>query len=112
MTRFLILGIVLVLAASAPLAQSSRAPQVESIRAAEMRADLFFLASDAMQGRLTDTPQNDLAADWVASRFERLGLKPGGHGGFNHRYFLMTASLGRDNTLSAGQLPSSGTRWD
>ena len=69
------------LAVSAPAAQSARAPQIESITAAEMRADLFFLASDAMQGRLTDTRENALAADWIVSRFERLGLKPGGTGG-------------------------------
>ncbi len=100
-----LIPIVVALAASAssPFAQSTRAPQLESIAADEMRADLFFLASDAMQGRLTDTPENGLAADWVRSRFERLGLKPGGHGGsFDHRYALMTASLGAGNELRTG----------
>src|SRR5215211_1776134 len=92
-----------VLAASAPVAQSARAPQIESITAAELRADLFFLASDAMQGRLTDTRENALAADWIVSRFERLGLKPGGNaGGFDHRYNLMTAALGQGNAMSIG----------
>jgi len=33
---------------SAPTAQSARAPQIESITERELRADLFFLASDAM----------------------------------------------------------------
>ena len=60
------LAVVLMLCASAmPLAQAGRAPQIESITAAQLRADLFFLASDAMQGRLTDTRENALAADWV-----------------------------------------------
>ena len=82
-------------------AQTSRAPHFDSISADEMRADLFFLASDGMQGRLTNTPHNDLAADWVRSRFERLGLRPGGHSGsFDHRYALMTATLGTGNELS------------
>jgi Zn-dependent M28 family amino/carboxypeptidase len=107
---FIILMLLLAVAAQA---QSSRAPQIESITAAQMRADLFFLASDVMQGRLTDTPENAIAADWVLSRFERLGLKPGGHsGGFDHRYQLMKASLGEGNAVSIGLLPSSGTRWD
>jgi Zn-dependent M28 family amino/carboxypeptidase len=98
----LVLAIV-ALASLSPLAQSARAPHLESISADEMRADLYFLASDAMQGRLTDTPQNGLAADWVRSRFERLGLKPGGHGGsFDHRYALMTASLGAGNEMQTG----------
>ena len=101
----ILIPIVVALAASAssPFAQSTRAPQLESISADEMRADLFFLASDAMQGRLTDTPENGLAADWVRSRFERLGLKPGGHGGsFDHRYALMTAGLGTGNEMHTG----------
>lgn len=84
-------------------AQSARAPQMESITEAEMRADLFFLASDRMQGRLTNTAMNELAADWVASQFESAGVKPGGHGGgFDHRYRLMTATLGEGNTMRIG----------
>src|SRR5687768_8186503 len=111
MMRRLVVILTLLVAVAAQ-AQSSRAPQIESISAAQMRADLFFLASDAMQGRLTDTPENAIAADWVLSRFERLGLKPGGHGGFDHRYHLMKASLGEGNAVSIGLLPGSGTRWD
>ena len=106
---------VVVLALSAPglLAQPARAPQMDSIKTAEMRADLFFLASDALQGRLTDTPENAIAADWVRSRFERLNLSPGGQdGSFDHRYNLMKASLGAGNALSIGVLPGSGTRSD
>ena len=48
-----------------------RAPEMESITAADLRADLFFLASDSMQGRLSETPENRLAAEFVASRFAR-----------------------------------------
>ena len=91
-----------------PIAQGARAPQIESITATELRADLFFLASDGMQGRLTNTPQNDLAADWVRSRFERLGLRPGGHGNsFDHRYALMTATLGSGNELRVSPLTAA-----
>lgn len=98
-------------AVSVPAAQSNRAPQLDSITAAELRADLFFLAGDAMQGRLTGTRENALAADWVASRFERVGLKPGGNAGFDHRYNLMTASLGQGNAVSIGG-GAGNVRWD
>ncbi len=82
-------------------AQASRAPQIDSIRQDQLRADLFFLASDAMQGRLTNTPTNGIAADWVLSRFERIGLKPGGqNGSFDHGYQLMTASLHEGNAAA------------
>ena len=90
--------------------QSARAPQIESIKASEMRPDLFFLSSDAMQGRLTDTRENAIAGDWVRSRFERLGLKPGGqNGSFDHRYNLMKASLGEGNAMSIGAVGTGGT---
>ena len=65
-----------------------------------MRADLFFLAGDRFRGRLTATPENDLASDFIASRFERLGLKRiGADGSYFHRFNLVTASLGPSNTL-------------
>lgn len=93
-------------------AQRGQAPQAESISPDEMRAGLFFLASDAMAGRLTDTPTNGIAADWVRSRFERLGLKPGGQSGsFEHRYLLMAASLGPENRLVIGEIGAGGARY-
>ncbi|MCA1563753.1 MAG: hypothetical protein LC804_27080 [Acidobacteria bacterium] len=71
------------------------APEIDSIRKEDMRADLFFLASDTMRGRLTDTHENKLAAEWIGSRFERLGLKPAADdNSYYHKYNLMTATLG------------------
>jgi Zn-dependent M28 family amino/carboxypeptidase len=102
-----------VTATSMPVAQSARAPQIDSISADQLRADLFFLASDAMQGRLTNTATNGLAADWVLSRFERLGLRPGGPANqFEHRYGLMTATLGDGNAMRIGAVPASGVSFE
>lgn len=106
LSRGIAAGALALATVSASLAQSGQAPAIESIQHAELRADLFFLSSDAMRGRLTDTPTNLLAADWVRSRFERLGLEPGGHGGtFDHRYSLMTATLdeGNDAIVESGE---------
>ena len=63
----------LVLAPLHPNAQDGtpRAPQNDSIRKEDLRADLFFLAGDSLRGRLTDTEENRAAADFIASRFER-----------------------------------------
>jgi Zn-dependent M28 family amino/carboxypeptidase len=72
-----------------------RAPQNESIRQEDLRADLFFLAGDSMRGRLTDTEENRATADFIRSRFERMGLKPAAAGGsYFQSYNLMTAALG------------------
>jgi hypothetical protein len=82
------------------LRAEERAPQNDSIRREELRADLFFLAGDALQGRLTNTPGNAIAAEWIKARFERLGLKPGGtDGSYFHAYNLMRGTLGEDNLL-------------
>ena len=41
-------------------------------------SDISFLASDAMKGRLTGSILQDIAAEYIASRFLQLGLKPMG----------------------------------
>jgi hypothetical protein len=81
-------------------AQDAAAPRIESITQSDLRADLFFLAGDGMRGRLTNTPENALAADWIKARYERLGLKPAGPGGsYFQPYNLMTATIGADNRV-------------
>lgn len=78
----------------------TRAPQNDSIRQEDLRADLFFLAGDAMRGRLTDTEENRATADYIRSRFERLGLKPAApNDSYFQTYNLMTATLGDGNAL-------------
>ena len=41
------------------------------LRKDERRADLVFLASDAMRGRLTDTPENRITTAFISPRFFR-----------------------------------------
>jgi hypothetical protein len=74
---------------------SARAPSSDVITIPKMRADLEFLAGDALRGRLTDTPENAIALEWVASRFKWLGLKPmGANGSYFLPYGLSIGSLG------------------
>jgi hypothetical protein len=102
------LAIVAVVLAAAGLAAQQRAPEIDSIKKEEMKADLFFLASDSMRGRLTDTPENRLAAEWIAARFERLGLKPvGDTASYYQKFNLMTAAIGSDNHLATRDAQST-----
>jgi len=96
MTRALAVAVVVL---STSLTAQQRAPMIESITQADLRADLFFLAGDAMRGRLTDTNENRVTVDYIRSRFERAGLKPVANGGYFHNYNLMTAALGEGNSL-------------
>jgi hypothetical protein len=90
-----------------PAFAQGRAPAIDSIRRDELKADLFFLASDGMRGRLTNTPEYNLAAEWIVSRFERLGLQPlGPDGTFYQRFDLTVARLGEDNRLQIGAAES------
>jgi hypothetical protein len=98
MNRRVLLTILSVLSLS--FQESDRAPEIDSIRKEEMRPDLFFLAGDDMQGRLTNTPSNSLAGEFIKSRFERMGLKPAGsQGSFFQPYNLMSSTLGDENVL-------------
>ena len=76
--RGLLLALVL---AGQPLVAQDRAPQNDSIQQADLKADLFFLAHDLTEGRLVGTRGYALAAEFVKSRFERLGLTPAGEQG-------------------------------
>lgn len=49
-----------------------------SITAADLKGDLSFIASDALQGRYTPSPGLDVAAEFIASQFRAAGLDPGG----------------------------------
>ncbi|HMF94494.1 MAG TPA: hypothetical protein VKE96_09380 [Vicinamibacterales bacterium] len=105
MRSCLVRGLAIV-SACIPLAAQQRAPQNESIRQEDLRADLFFVAADSMRGRLTDTEENRATADFIRSRFERLGLKPAApNNSYFQTYNLMTATLGADpaaNVLEIG----------
>ena len=44
----------------------------------DLQVDVVFLACDMMQGRETGTPGEAMAARYISSRFEEIGLKPKG----------------------------------
>jgi Zn-dependent M28 family amino/carboxypeptidase len=97
--RNLLAGAGAILLVSAVAAQN-RAPQIESIREQDLRADLFFVAGDAMRGRLTDTEENRATADYIRSRFARVELKPAApNASYFHTYNLITATAGDGNSL-------------
>jgi len=50
----------------------------QSIRERDIRAELGFLASDAMQGRGSGTMFERIAAEYIGSQFQQFGLEPGG----------------------------------
>jgi Zn-dependent M28 family amino/carboxypeptidase len=52
------------------------------ITANSLRGDVSFLASDLLEGRDTPSRGLDIAGEYIASQFRRLGLEPAGDGGY------------------------------
>jgi hypothetical protein len=52
------------------------------ITANALKADVSFLASDALEGRGTPSRGLDIAAEYIAAQFRRAGLEPAGDDGY------------------------------
>ncbi|WP_445144127.1 M20/M25/M40 family metallo-hydrolase [Dyella sp. Tek66A03] len=76
--------------AAAPTSEQAGLAQ---IRETDLRADIGFLASDALQGRLSLQPGDDVAAQWVASEFAKAGLKPIASDAQGHPSYLQAVPL-------------------
>jgi hypothetical protein len=61
-----------------PLAQRIAA----HVRSNSLKADVSFLASDALEGRATPSRGLELAAEYIAAQFRRAGLEPVGDDGY------------------------------
>jgi hypothetical protein len=57
-------------------------PAAPEISRHRLEAHVRFLASDALEGRMTGTAGYRIAAEYVASQFRQLGLEPGGTDGY------------------------------
>ncbi|HEY1924087.1 MAG TPA: hypothetical protein VGG58_02460 [Candidatus Acidoferrum sp.] len=68
-------------AQSVPPANDAADQAMATITADAIRSDMHFLADDALEGRGTATRGHEIAAKYMASRFEGMGLQPGGENG-------------------------------
>ncbi|HEY8226148.1 MAG TPA: M20/M25/M40 family metallo-hydrolase [Pyrinomonadaceae bacterium] len=81
-----------------------------------VRAELGFLASDAMQGRGSGTNYERVAAEYIGSMFRQFGLEPAGdvdstsNKGFVQRVTLKSVKFLEPLTLTAGS-GNEAKRW-
>jgi hypothetical protein len=80
------MGVLIVIALLAGtrlvLARNDAADEAAAtIRPEAIRADMRFLADDLLEGRGTGTRGHEIAAKFIASEFEAMGLEPAGDGG-------------------------------
>jgi Zn-dependent M28 family amino/carboxypeptidase len=77
----------------------------DTIREHRIRADVRFLSSDLLEGRAPATRGDALAREYVASRFEAIGLEPAGAGSSWYQPVEMvgvTASCPRELRVTGG----------
>src|SRR3982751_5861816 len=61
-----------------------------------VRAEMNFLASDAMQGRGSGTQFERITAEYVGSQFMQFGLEPAGENGWDTKpTYVQTVSIAR-----------------
>src|SRR5690348_5823955 len=63
------------LLASAQLTAPEQAA-LDRISADSLRANLTYIASDAMRGRMTPSPELHKAAEYIAEQYRKAGLEP------------------------------------
>ena len=74
----------------APAVSSVMPPGVRLIREADLRRDLFAMASPGMRGREGGTLDELRASIWVADQYRRIGLVPAGEDGTWFQWFNIT----------------------
>lgn len=72
---------MLVIVSTTPAATDLADQAMATIKPEAIRADMRFLSDNLLEGRRTGTRGHEIAANYVASRFEALGLEPAGDNG-------------------------------
>lgn len=109
----IVFGFALVAPAAVAQQTNANSPATRVARAVDanvVRAHLEFLADDALEGRKPDTRGGELAAKYIATQFERLGLEPAGDSG---TYFQQVPiiSLDPQPTLSVTGAGATPLKW-
>jgi hypothetical protein len=78
-------------------------PDTTEITAPELQSHIQFLTSNRLAGRGSGTEGNRLAAEYIASEFQRYGLQPAGDNGTYFQEFRFTSGIeaGPHNAFSA-----------
>ncbi|MCJ7579478.1 MAG: M20/M25/M40 family metallo-hydrolase [Candidatus Aminicenantes bacterium] len=95
---------VLLIFSALPGMAEDKTDPLASITMADLRDHIFFLASDALEGRLMGEKGYDIAAAYAASQFSGAGLMgiievSQDHSSFLHSVKMISGSLGADTVM-------------
>lgn len=99
-TSLLMGTIMCLMSFSAGYTQVMKNKGLQSITAREIKAHVFFLASELLEGRGNGERGLEIAADYIAAQFEDAGLEPiGDDSSFFQKIELTYSLLGKPNIL-------------
>lgn len=75
----------------------------ETITANDLEAHLRFIASDELEGRETGTHGQRVAARYLATQFQKMGLQPGNNGSWFQEYKLNTTEIKETSVSLTGK---------
>ena len=75
----------------------------------QLRRDIGILASDSLQGREVGTEGEEMAAAYIASRFEEAGLKGKGTEGYFQPFFVRQSQNPHDQPVMSSEDSLQGT---
>lgn len=96
--QFSLTALVALLAACSQ--QSNKEMSSVSVEKSRIQAHLEFLADDQLEGRDTGSQGYEIAANYVASEFKKMGLVPAGDNGFMQRVPFRRAYLDQNSTTA------------
>ncbi|HEX6976005.1 MAG TPA: M28 family peptidase [Vicinamibacterales bacterium] len=108
LTACVLVFLVSVATAQRPLVPDAVRAAADTITADGLKRDLDYLSSDELLGRQSPSPGFDKAADYIAKRLAKAGLKPLGDNGTYLQHYMMRES--RVDT-GAASLEIGGTRF-
>jgi hypothetical protein len=91
--KHIVLCLIAALSMGALARGADRPTGWQRIRVEDLRANVSFLASDALQGRMSLQPGDDAAAQWVAAEFAKAGLVPAAQDAAGHPTYLQAVPL-------------------
>ena len=92
--------------------QTVPAEGLASITPDEMKAHVYYLASDAMKGRNTPSSELDSCAAYIARQFASYNLQPvSKENPYNQTFYVLKARLGEPNTLAV-TTPQGTTQYE
>jgi hypothetical protein len=103
---------VLAITAAAVVMQAADTdPGLATIKADALRGHIYFLASDEMAGRDSLSHEGRIAAEYIASFFQRAGLKAvGANGTYFQPFPMVEAQVDRDRTYLRAKIGGGTVR--